>query len=85
MLYGEVFAPDIDPPCGLEIGDQKCVTGRWLTPIAMTVYLLVANILLINLLIAVFNNIFNEVNEVSHQVFFYFFGFFLFFGFLLFF
>nr|QDR50959.1 Transient receptor potential cation channel, subfamily M [Heliconius melpomene] len=68
MLYGEVFAPDIDPPCGLEIGDQKCVTGRWLTPIAMTVYLLVANILLINLLIAVFNNIFNEVNEVSHQV-----------------
>ncbi|XP_061384204.1 transient receptor potential cation channel trpm isoform X7 [Danaus plexippus] len=68
MLYGEVFAPDIDPPCGLGIGDKKCVTGRWITPIAMTVYLLVANILLINLLIAVFNNIFNEVNEVSHQV-----------------
>lgn len=31
-------------------------------------YLLIANILLINLLIAVFNNIFNEVNSVSHQV-----------------
>ncbi|XP_028025210.1 transient receptor potential cation channel trpm isoform X2 [Bombyx mandarina] len=68
MLYGEVFAGDIDPPCGKEIGDRKCVTGRWITPIAMTVYLLIANILLINLLIAVFNNIFNEVNEVSHQV-----------------
>ncbi|VVD00937.1 unnamed protein product [Leptidea sinapis] len=68
MLYGEVFAPDIDPPCGTNVGDQKCVTGRWITPIAMTVYLLVANILLINLLIAGFNNIFNEVNEVSHQV-----------------
>ncbi|XP_045501553.1 transient receptor potential cation channel trpm isoform X6 [Colias croceus] len=68
MLYGEVFAPDIDPPCGMDVGDSKCVTGRWITPIAMTIYLLVANILLINLLIAVFNNIFNEVNEVSHQV-----------------
>ncbi|XP_028167963.1 transient receptor potential cation channel trpm-like isoform X7 [Ostrinia furnacalis] len=68
MLYGEVFAPDIDPDCGLEVNDHKCVTGRWITPIAMTIYLLVANILLINLLIAVFNNIFNEVNEVSHQV-----------------
>ncbi|XP_068620258.1 transient receptor potential cation channel trpm [Battus philenor] len=68
MLYGEVFATDIDPDCGLDISDRKCVTGRWITPIAMTIYLLVANILLINLLIAVFNNIFNEVNEVSHQV-----------------
>ncbi|XP_049876563.1 transient receptor potential cation channel trpm isoform X10 [Pectinophora gossypiella] len=68
MLYGEVFAPDIDPVCGMEVGQRKCVTGRWITPIAMTVYLLIANILLINLLIAVFNNIFNEVNEVSHQV-----------------
>lgn len=34
----------------------------------MSIYLLVANILLINLLIAVFNNIFIEVNAVSHQV-----------------
>lgn len=34
----------------------------------MALYLLVANILLINLLIAVFNNIFNEVNAISHQV-----------------
>lgn len=69
MLYGEVFAGDIDPDCGIEVNQHKCVTGRWITPIAMTIYLLVANILLINLLIAVFNNIFNEVNEVSHQVF----------------
>ncbi|XP_047030904.1 transient receptor potential cation channel trpm isoform X5 [Helicoverpa zea] len=68
MLYGEVFAPDIDPKCGNNPGEPKCVTGRWITPVVMTIYLLVANILLINLLIAVFNNIFNEVNEVSHQV-----------------
>lgn len=88
MLYGEVFADNIDPPCG-ETPDQKpCVTGmiyrsctyfvkiilkahflgHWITPITMSMYLLIANILLINLLIAVFNNIFIEVNAVSHQV-----------------
>jgi transient receptor potential cation channel subfamily M protein 3 len=67
MLYGEVFADDIDPPCG-GTDEPECVTGHWVTPIAMSMYLLIANILLINLLIAVFNNIFNEVNSVSHQV-----------------
>uniref|UniRef100_A0A6P4EGP4 Transient receptor potential cation channel trpm isoform X1 n=1 Tax=Drosophila rhopaloa TaxID=1041015 RepID=A0A6P4EGP4_DRORH len=68
MLYGEVFAGDIDPPCGEDPNQPRCVTGHWVTPITMSMYLLIANILLINLLIAVFNNIFNEVNSVSHQV-----------------
>ncbi|XP_032590559.1 transient receptor potential cation channel trpm isoform X3 [Drosophila grimshawi] len=68
MLYGEVFADDIDPACGEEPHMTPCVTGHWVTPITMSMYLLIANILLINLLIAVFNNIFNEVNSVSHQV-----------------
>ncbi|XP_072157699.1 transient receptor potential cation channel trpm isoform X4 [Bemisia tabaci] len=76
MLYGElfvlekkeVFADQIDPPCGEASGEPECQTGRWITPLVMSMYLLVANILLINLLIAVFNNIFIEVNAVSHQV-----------------
>ncbi|KAG8229411.1 hypothetical protein J437_LFUL000932 [Ladona fulva] len=68
MLYGEVFADYIDPPCGNGPNQTPCQTGRWITPAVMSTYLLVANILLINLLIAVFNNIFNEVNAVSHQV-----------------
>uniref|UniRef100_A0A1B6CRP1 Ion transport domain-containing protein n=2 Tax=Clastoptera arizonana TaxID=38151 RepID=A0A1B6CRP1_9HEMI len=68
MLYGEVFADQIDPACGENPGDQPCYTGRWITPIVMSMYLLIANILLINLLIAVFNNIFIEVNAISHQV-----------------
>ena len=46
-----------------------CNTGRWITPIIMTIYLLVANILLINLLIASFNTIYNKVNAMSHQLF----------------
>lgn len=68
MLYGEVFADDIDPPCGENPDQVPCITGQWITPIAMSMYLLIANILLINLLIAVFNNIFNETNSISHQV-----------------
>ncbi|KAK7065329.1 Transient receptor putative cation channel subfamily M member 7 [Halocaridina rubra] len=67
MLYGEVFAGDIDPDCGGE-GEIPCHPGRWVTPTVMSMYLLVANILLINLLIAVFNNIFVSVNAISHQV-----------------
>ncbi|KAL1512762.1 hypothetical protein ABEB36_002294 [Hypothenemus hampei] len=67
MLYGEVYADKIDPECGGEHEDQ-CVAGRWISPAIMSIYLLVANILLINLLIAVFNNIFNEVNSIAHQV-----------------
>lgn len=68
MLYGEVFADDIDPACGEAPGMKPCIPGQWITPIAMSMYLLIANILLINLLIAVFNNIFNETNSISHQV-----------------
>ncbi|XP_047469379.1 transient receptor potential cation channel trpm-like isoform X1 [Penaeus chinensis] len=67
MLYGEVFAGDIDPECG-EDKEVPCHPGRWITPTVMSMYLLVANILLINLLIAVFNNIFTSVNAISHQV-----------------
>ena len=68
MLYGEVYADDIDPDCGAEPGMGPCLPGRWIIPLVMSVYLLVANILLINLLIAVFNNIFIEVNAIAHQV-----------------
>lgn len=69
MLYGEVYADKIDPNCEENDEDPTCkVTGRWITPAVMSIYLLIANILLINLLIAVFNNIFIEVNAVAHQV-----------------
>ena len=74
MLYGEVFAADIDPECDedcVEYGSCRsavdgtpmvpCHSGRWIVPIIMTIYLLIANILLINLLIASFNTIYNEV------------------------
>lgn len=63
-----MYADQIYPECDESDGMQHCQTGRWVTPLVMAVYLLVANILLINLLIAVFNNIFNDINAISHQV-----------------
>ncbi|XP_075939281.1 transient receptor potential cation channel subfamily M member 1a [Anarhichas minor] len=81
MIYGEVFADSIDlyameinPPCGDNMYDEDgkkyppCIPGAWLTPALMACYLLVANILLVNLLIAVFNNTFFEVKSISNQV-----------------
>uniref|UniRef100_A0A8R1U0B4 TRPM SLOG domain-containing protein n=1 Tax=Onchocerca volvulus TaxID=6282 RepID=A0A8R1U0B4_ONCVO len=65
MLYGEVYAGEIDI-CGDE--GINCVPGGWIPPILMTIFLLVANILLINMLIAIFNNIFNETNAIAQQV-----------------
>lgn len=29
MLYGEVFADDIDPPCGENPSQPACVTGNY--------------------------------------------------------
>nr|XP_019608744.1 PREDICTED: transient receptor potential cation channel subfamily M member 1-like [Rhinolophus sinicus] len=60
MIYGEVFADQTDPPCGDNQYDEEgkrlppCIPGAWLAPAIMACYLLVANILLVNLLIAVF-------------------------------
>uniref|UniRef100_A0A8K9V4F0 Transient receptor potential cation channel, subfamily M, member 1a n=1 Tax=Oncorhynchus mykiss TaxID=8022 RepID=A0A8K9V4F0_ONCMY len=77
MIYGEVFADSIDrksTPCGDNMYDEDgkklppCIPGAWLTPAIMACYLLVANILLVNLLIAVFNNTFLEVKSVSNQI-----------------
>ncbi|XP_056379053.1 transient receptor potential cation channel subfamily M member 3 isoform X3 [Hyla sarda] len=76
MIYGEVFADQIDPPCGYNetredgkiVQLPPCKTGAWIVPAIMACYLLVANILLVNLLIAVFNNTFFEVKSISNQV-----------------
>ncbi|XP_060891381.1 transient receptor potential cation channel subfamily M member 1 isoform X1 [Labrus mixtus] len=69
-----IYAMEINPPCGEHLYDEDgkklppCIPGAWLTPAIMACYLLVANILLVNLLIAVFNNTFFEVKSISNQV-----------------
>ncbi|XP_077084653.1 transient receptor potential cation channel subfamily M member 1a isoform X1 [Siphateles boraxobius] len=69
-----IYAMEINPPCGENMYDEDgkklppCIPGAWLTPAIMACYLLVANILLVNLLIAVFNNTFFEVKSISNQI-----------------
>lgn len=52
----------VSAPCGDNMYDEDgkklppCIPGAWLTPAIMACYLLVANILLVNLLIAVFKS-----------------------------
>uniref|UniRef100_A0A672NNY9 Transient receptor potential cation channel subfamily M member 1-like n=1 Tax=Sinocyclocheilus grahami TaxID=75366 RepID=A0A672NNY9_SINGR len=72
-IYSKILFPD-SSPCGENMYDEDgkklppCIPGAWLTPAIMACYLLVANILLVNLLIAVFNNTFFEVKSISNQV-----------------
>lgn len=42
-----------------------CIPGAWLTPAIMACYLLVANILLVNLLIAVFKLVLNNTRKLT--------------------
>uniref|UniRef100_A0A8L8KAX7 LSDAT_euk domain-containing protein n=1 Tax=Heligmosomoides polygyrus TaxID=6339 RepID=A0A8L8KAX7_HELPZ len=82
MLYGEVYADEIDN-CGDEAWDahlergvpitnstfgDTCVPGFWIPPVLMTFFLLVANILLMSMLIAIFNHIFDQTDEIAQQI-----------------
>ncbi|CAI5439041.1 unnamed protein product [Caenorhabditis angaria] len=84
MLYGEVYADEIDTcgdeawDRHLENGEEirlsnsttglACVTGYWIPPLLMTFFLLIANILLMSMLIAIFNHIFDQTDEISQQI-----------------
>ncbi|PAA63304.1 hypothetical protein BOX15_Mlig011433g2 [Macrostomum lignano] len=69
MLYGEVYAGEIDPDewTGLE----SLMPLRCVVPIAMVIFLLVAVIVCISIIIAVFNDVYHEVHEKSKQVYKY--------------
>lgn len=60
LLFWTEICGLLSAPCGDNMYDEDgkklppCIPGAWLTPAIMACYLLVANILLVNLLIAVF-------------------------------
>lgn len=56
MLYGEVYAPDIDPACNMTADPTNpgCQYGHWITPLTMTAFMIVANLLFLSILIASF-------------------------------
>ncbi|ESO08111.1 hypothetical protein HELRODRAFT_169845 [Helobdella robusta] len=71
MLYGEVYHEIVWPDCVDNVtspDDFKCVSGRWLVPVALSIYLAVGIIVLLSLVIAVFNGIFMKAYLQSNIV-----------------
>ncbi|KAG9352239.1 hypothetical protein JZ751_020652 [Albula glossodonta] len=70
MMYGEVYAYEIDVCANnSESAVQSlCRPGVWLTPLLQAVYLFVQYILMVNLLIAFFNNVYIQVKSMSNLV-----------------
>ncbi|XP_043932306.1 transient receptor potential cation channel subfamily M member 7 [Protopterus annectens] len=70
MIFGEVYAYEIDV-CANNTEDGSkmlCGAGTWLTPFLQAVYLFVQYILMVNLLIAFFNNVYFQVMAISNIV-----------------
>ncbi|EYB91092.1 hypothetical protein Y032_0210g2124 [Ancylostoma ceylanicum] len=84
MLYGEVYAPEIDT-CGDEMWDEHleqempitgltnitgegCVPGYFIAPIFMTVFMLIANVLLMNTMVACCTYVFEHNVENTQEI-----------------
>ncbi|XP_077774944.1 transient receptor potential cation channel subfamily M member 7 isoform X5 [Podarcis muralis] len=68
MIFGEVYAYEIDVCANDSQTIIPCVTGAWLTPFLQAVYLFVQYIIMVNLLIAFFNNVYLQVKAISNIV-----------------
>ncbi|XP_028258649.1 transient receptor potential cation channel subfamily M member 7 isoform X3 [Parambassis ranga] len=70
MMYGEVYAYEIDVCANNSEESVRplCAAGVWLTPFLQAVYLFVQYILMVNLLIAFFNNVYMQVKSISNLV-----------------
>ncbi|XP_045189390.2 transient receptor potential cation channel subfamily M member-like 2 isoform X2 [Mercenaria mercenaria] len=70
QLYGEIYLEEIDSDssgsCDAEQID--CRTSHWLVPFILAAYLMVGNILLLNLLIAIFSNVFQQIEKNSKEI-----------------
>lgn len=64
MIYGEVYAGDIDV-CSSQ---PSCPPGSFLTPFLQAVYLFVQYIIMVNLLIAFFNNVYLDMESISNNL-----------------
>lgn len=61
------MSDSLSPQCG-EGELVKCPVGYWIIPLIWAVYMMVANILIVNVLIAVFNGVYAEVDAMSLEV-----------------
>ncbi|XP_029431238.1 transient receptor potential cation channel subfamily M member 7-like isoform X2 [Rhinatrema bivittatum] len=68
MIFGEVYAYEIDVCANDSEVQTLCGVGTWLTPFLQAVYLFVQYIIMVNLLIAFFNNVYFQVKAISNIV-----------------
>uniref|UniRef100_A0A7M4G1J8 Transient receptor potential cation channel subfamily M member 7 n=1 Tax=Crocodylus porosus TaxID=8502 RepID=A0A7M4G1J8_CROPO len=68
MIFGEVYAYEIDVCANKSEVSELCGPGTWLTPFLQAVYLFVQYIIMVNLLIAFFNNVYLQVKAISNIV-----------------
>ncbi|XP_031795427.1 transient receptor potential cation channel subfamily M member 6 isoform X1 [Sarcophilus harrisii] len=64
MMFGEVYASEIDV-CA---SNKQCPPGSFLTPFLQAVYLFVQYIIMVNLLIAFFNNVYYQMKAISDKL-----------------
>uniref|UniRef100_A0A8C3EPT5 non-specific serine/threonine protein kinase n=1 Tax=Corvus moneduloides TaxID=1196302 RepID=A0A8C3EPT5_CORMO len=64
MMFGEVYAGEIDV-CET---NEDCPPGSFLTPFLQAVYLFVQYIIMVNLLIAFFNNVYFDLKSISNKL-----------------
>uniref|UniRef100_A0A8C4TQL8 non-specific serine/threonine protein kinase n=1 Tax=Falco tinnunculus TaxID=100819 RepID=A0A8C4TQL8_FALTI len=65
MMFGEVYAGEID---GRNMSTSDCPPGSFLTPFLQAVYLFVQYIIMVNLLIAFFNNVYFDLKSISNKL-----------------
>eukprot|EP00049_Salpingoeca_infusionum_P008437 m.138586 g.138586 ORF g.138586 m.138586 type:complete len:1531 (-) comp14013_c0_seq4:2142-6734(-) len=71
IIYGELFLDEYqdESACVGPWQFSSCTwKNSWLVPVLLMFYLLIANILLVNLLIAMFNDTYTEVKELSNEL-----------------
>ena len=81
IIYGHLFLEDIeglnsctnDPSLYSDYTEIRCPTdvGKYVVPIFMAVYILLTQVLLINMLIAMFNDTYKSIKENSNKVWSY--------------
>ncbi|KAM6965339.1 transient receptor potential cation channel subfamily M member 6 [Aplochiton taeniatus] len=64
MMFGEVYAGEIDA-CA---EDPDCPPGSFLTPFLQAVYLFVQYLIMVNLLIAFFNNVYFDMTSTANKL-----------------
>ncbi|XP_041442727.1 transient receptor potential cation channel subfamily M member 7 isoform X3 [Xenopus laevis] len=65
MIYGEIYAYEIDVCANDTVVPFLCGTGTWITPFLQAVYLFVQYIIMVNLLIALFNCVYLKCKSMS--------------------